>query len=68
MKSSLRAFACVERDGDAYADYSSRFGQYNQDGSGWTVQTFGLVMRDDDRVIAGGRGYVYLGALEIRGL
>lgn len=68
MKGSLRVFECIEPDGDVYADYSSRFGQYNQDGSGWTVQTFSLVMRDEDRIIAGRRGHVYLGALEVRGL
>jgi GNAT superfamily N-acetyltransferase len=61
-------FECVEPDEDAYADYSARFGQYNQNGSGWRVQTFSLVLRDKRRIIAGGRGHVYLGALEIRGL
>lgn len=68
MDSSSRVFECVEPDGDAYADYSARFGKYNQDGSGWAVQTFSLVLREDDRITAGGRGNVYLGALEVRGL
>ncbi|MCL6284252.1 GNAT family N-acetyltransferase [Ruegeria sp. 2012CJ41-6] len=65
---NLREFECIEPDEDAYADYSARFGQYNQDGSGWRVQTFSLILRDGERIIAGGRGHVYLGALEVRGL
>ena len=68
MAKKLKVFECVEPDEDAYADYSSRFDQYNREGSGWSVQTFSLVLRDDDRIVAGGRGRIYLGALEIRGL
>lgn len=68
MGSCSRIFECVEPDEDAYADYSSRFGKYNQDGSGWDVQTFSVVLREEERIVAGGRGNVFLGALEVRGL
>lgn len=68
MHITNRKFECVEPDDTAYADYSARFGKYNQDGSGWQVQTFSIVLRDANRITAGGRGHVYLGALEIRGL
>lgn len=68
MKSESRSFECVEPDTDAYADYSSRFGEYKKDASGWDVQTFSLGLRDGAPIIAGGRGHIYLGALEIRGL
>ena len=68
MGTNPRAFECVEPDEDTYADYSSRFVRYNQDRSGWSVQTFSLVLREGDRIVAGGRGRVFLGALETRGL
>jgi GNAT superfamily N-acetyltransferase len=68
MKNQLRTFECVEPDADAYSDYSSRFGEYNKDASGWQVQTYSLILRGGARIIAGGRGHVYLGALEVRGL
>ena len=68
MKSRSVNFEYVEPDADVYADYSSRFGQYNQDGSGWQIQTFSMVLRDGAHIVAGGRGHVYLGALEVRGL
>jgi GNAT superfamily N-acetyltransferase len=68
MRSVSRKLECVEPDETAYADYSARFGRYNQDGSGWKVQTYSFVLREGGRITAGGRGHVYLGALEIRGL
>lgn len=68
MKRQSRTFECVEPDADTYADYASRFGEYNKEESGWDVQTFSLVLRDGARISAGGRGHVYLGALEVRGL
>ncbi len=61
-------FECVDPDDAVYADYASRFGAYNEQEAGWTVQTFSMIQRDGDRIIAGGRGHIYLGALEIRGL
>ncbi|PJI85103.1 acetyltransferase (GNAT) family protein [Yoonia maricola] len=64
----MTEFECIEPDTDEYADYASRFAQYNQDHSGWQMQTFSMVLRDKGCIIAGGRGHVYLGALEVRGL
>lgn len=68
MTSQSRTFECVEPDAYTYADYASRFSDYNTVASGWDVQTFSLVLRDGARISAGGRGHVYLGALEVRGL
>ncbi len=61
-------FECIEPDAEVYADYSARFGPYNEDGSGWRIETFSLILREAGRIVAGGRGNVYLGALEVRGL
>ena len=61
-------FRMEEPDEAVYADYSSRFSSYNERSSGWRIQTFSFVSHDGDRISAGGRGHVYLGALEIRGL
>jgi GNAT superfamily N-acetyltransferase len=58
----------VEPDDDVYAEYSAHFEDYNRRASGWHVQTFSFVQREKDRIVAGCRGHVYLGALEIRGL
>ena len=68
MESNLDKFECVDADEQVYADYSARFGKYNQDGSGWQVQTFSMILRDGESITAGGRGHIYLGALELRGL
>ena len=68
MQDNLNAFECIEPDDAVYAEYSARFGPYNQDATGWSVETFSLVQRDGARITAGGRGLVYLEALEIRGL
>ncbi|MGJ8624044.1 MAG: GNAT family N-acetyltransferase [Yoonia sp.] len=68
MENRSLEFECVAPDDDVYADYASRFDRYNQDASGWQVQTFSMVLRDKERIVAGGRGLVYLGALEVRGL
>jgi GNAT superfamily N-acetyltransferase len=57
-----------EPDDQVYADYAANFGDYNRQASGWDVQTFSFVRRDNDRIVAGCRGHVYLGALEVRGL
>jgi GNAT superfamily N-acetyltransferase len=68
MSSIATEFECVEPDDDTHTDYSARFRQYNKEGSGWLIQTFSMVLRDEERIVAGGRGHVYLGALELRGL
>jgi len=61
-------FDLVEPDDAVYADYSANFSAYNAAQSGWSVETFSLVWRKGDHIAAGGRGLVYLGALELRGL
>ena len=61
-------FQCVEPDDAEYADYAARFGTYNSDAGGWQVQTFSMILRRDGAIVAGGRGHIYLGALEVRGL
>ena len=68
MKNPPTVFELVEPDAEAYADYSARFGQHNQDGSGSRMQTFSLILRDNGRILAGGRGHLLLGALKVRGL
>lgn len=68
MSTSQHNFECIEPDDAVYADYSARFERYNEDASGWSFQTFSMVKRDGDRIVAGVRGHVYLKALEIRGL
>ncbi|MEM1237928.1 MAG: GNAT family N-acetyltransferase [Pseudomonadota bacterium] len=62
------SFELVEPDNEVFADYVSRFAEYNAGLSGWSMQTFSLVQRDGDRIVAGVRGHVYLGALEVSGL
>jgi len=62
------AFELIEPDDAVYAEVSGRFGAYNAERSGWTVQTFSVVRREGEAIVAGGRGQVYLGALEVRGL
>lgn len=64
----MRKFECVEPDEVEYAAYAANFGDYNKEGSGWNVQTYSILLRENERIKAGGRGHVYLGALEIRGL
>jgi GNAT superfamily N-acetyltransferase len=51
-----------------YEEYSSRFESFNREKSGWSVETFSMISREEGAIVAGGRGFIYLGALEIRGL
>jgi N-acetylglutamate synthase-like GNAT family acetyltransferase len=64
----LGDFELVEPDDREYAEYSAHFGDFNKLASGWHVQTYSIVRRDQQRIVAGCRGHVYLGALEVRGL
>ncbi|MEM9318633.1 MAG: GNAT family N-acetyltransferase [Pseudomonadota bacterium] len=64
----MTEFECVEPDTEVYADYATRFGPYNQQQSGWHVQTYSMVLRADAEIVAAGRGHVYLGVLEVRSL
>ncbi|MEM0976399.1 MAG: GNAT family N-acetyltransferase [Pseudomonadota bacterium] len=68
MSASDPKLELIEQDAEVYADYSARFGDYNKAETGWKIETFSIINRDSDRIIGGGRGHVYLGILEIRGL
>ena len=61
-------FDLIEPDDAVYAEYSANFVTYNAEAAGATAESFSLVHRKDDRIVAGGRGSVFLGALEVRGL
>lgn len=68
MSASDPKLELVEPDHEVYADYSSRFTDYNAAQAGWTIESFSYVHRVGDLIVGGGRGHVYLGVLEIRGL
>jgi len=61
-------FEYVEADDLAYDEYSSHFKAFNRTKSGWRKKTFSVIKRENSKIVAGGRGHVYLGALEVRGL
>ncbi len=61
-------FDLIEPDDAVYAEYSANFVTYNAEAAGAAAKSFSLVHRVDDQIVAGGRGYVFLGALEVRGL
>ena len=61
----------VEKDDDVYAQYSANFAAFNKEKGGLDSNTFSIIKRasTNPKVIqAGGRGIIYLGTLEIRGL
>ena len=61
----------VSPDDHEYARYSANFAAYNKALGGLESETFSIIKRDAEnreRIVGGGRGQVYLGALEIRGL
>ena len=58
----------INDDDDVYAELSNRFGAYNASYSTWNWQSYCIVRRVEDKVVAGGRGIINMGALEIRGL
>lgn len=62
------AFEHVEPDEDCYAEYSANFPVYNSAHSSWRWTAFSKILRHDDKIVAGGRGIINMGALEVRGL
>lgn len=68
MTIAQTSFECVDPDDEVYAEYSARFDAYNREGSGSDFKTFSMVLRQDTSIVAGGRGNLFLGALEVRGL
>lgn len=64
----MAPFELIEPDDAVYADLSSRFAAYNAQRSSYDFRSFSIIQRAGDRIIAGGRGIINMGALEIRGL
>lgn len=61
-------FELIEADATIYAELSGRFGEYNASHSSWNCQTYCIIHQVDGKTVAGGRGIVNMGALEVRGL
>ena len=61
-------FELIEPDEDIYADLSGRFAAYNAANSTYNFKSFSLVLREGKNIVAGGRGIINMGALEVRGL
>ena len=61
-------FELIEPDDAVYADLSGRFADFNASQSTYDWRSFSIIQRDGDRIVAGGRGIINMGALEIRGL
>lgn len=58
----------VEPDDAAYAVLSGKFADYNAAHSTWDWKSYSLVLVRDGSIVAGGRGILNMGALEVRGL
>lgn len=61
----------VYPDDAEYAKYAANFAVFNRELGGLESETFSIIQRNainSAQIDAGGRGNVYLGALEIRGL
>ncbi len=65
---SVSAFEIVEPDDAVYAEIARRFDMHNRCHTDWDWTSFSLVLREDGRVVAAGRGVTNMGLLEIRGL
>lgn len=68
VENLMDTFDLVEPDDEIYAALSGRFRAYNASQSSWNWQSFCLVHRVDGKIVAGGRGIINMGALEVRGL
>jgi len=64
----LAGFELIEPDDAVYADLSGRFAGYNAQRSSYDFRSFSIIRREGDQIIAGGRGIINMGALEVRGL
>lgn len=58
----------VDPDRETYEELSSRFAGYNASRSTWDWRSFSYVVRDEGKIVAGGRGITNMGALEVRAL
>lgn len=68
MENQTAKFELIEPDNETYAELSGRFGEYNSAHSTWKWQSYCIVQQVGDRIVAGGRGIINMGALEVRGL
>lgn len=58
----------VEPDDEAYAAFSAYFDSHNAQHSSWNPRSFSIIVENDDIIIAGVRGILNMGAVEVRGL
>ena len=65
---NVSAFEIVEPDDAVYADIARRFDAHNRRHSDWNWSSFSVVLREDGKVVAAGRGVTNMGLVEIRGL
>ncbi len=68
MSKQTVKFDKAEPDDAIYAELSGRFTEYNSAHSTWNCQTFCIFHETGNRIVAGGRGIINMGALEVRGL
>ncbi len=68
MKRQTTKFDLIEPDNEIYAELSGRFDEYNSVHSTWNWQSFCVVQKVGGCIVAGGRGIINMGALEVRGL
>ena len=61
-------FELINSDAAIYAELSGRFTDYNASHSSWNCQTYCVIHQVDGKIVAGGRGIINMGALEVRGL
>jgi len=64
----MSQFKLAEPDEQIYAQLSSRFGEFNAAHSTWNWQSYCIFQQVAERIVAGGRGIINMGALEVRGL
>lgn len=64
----MHAIELIDPDDDVYAEYSANFSAYNAAHSTWDWQSYSCVIHNEGQFVAGGRGIINMGALEVRGL
>ncbi len=62
-------FAVLEPGDEAYAELNARLVAFNRGQTDWSDQTFTIVLSDAAGAVRGGaRGFVRMGAVEVRGV
>ena len=64
----MNQFQLIDSDNDIYKELSGRFGEYNSMHSTWNWQSYCLIHQEEGLTVAGGRGIINMGALEVQGL